>query len=189
MMVYMLDNAYHWENHESSIQRLQQEVECVLAEKGYFLKHMIVDGVTLYTDHYQYLADNLDRVERVEVVLITKEELCDEIYSSLNDYLTRSMPLINDLVTELYRGENNRSTWQTLAELVEGLQWILQSVHFINDTKRDALFPTGEALEESLKTLLEGMNHSDLTTIGDVIHYEIIPYLESIQRVYQNNPV
>lgn len=174
-----------FENTNEALIELVEEVNTYVKETDLIFSHLMINGTEVYEAHYQYLLDQLLTLEEVIVVLKQATEVVTELQQSLNDYLDRALPIINQLSDQFYQGESEEG-WSDIADLAEGLEWILSAVQTLenyteNETK---LYYNGIAgkLQLNLQELLEAIEARDTVTIADIIQYELVEALTELKQ-------
>ena len=116
------------------------------------------------------------------------KQALDEIMVTLHQYLQRALPEAKGLADQFYRAESN-AIWSRFADLIEGVEWIFQVFDSMFHVKMNpplyAEWEQYETMAEQLKEQMKGLEGAvetkDLTLIGDLLHYEILPILEQLQ--------
>lgn len=168
-----------------SMDELISLVEKEMELEGKVVSHYKIDGQVIYDLDELINQTTISLPNKIEVVLITKEELAVNALKSALDYLDRALPEIQFLADEFYSGSQSEN-WVKLGDLVDGLNWIFQVFDFVFNVnlKGDMIEKLGSnfvEIKEELPGLLEAMEQQDTVTIADIICYEIKPLLEEIK--------
>ncbi|UED75567.1 hypothetical protein [Brevibacillus sp. DP1.3A] len=132
-----------------------------------------INGEEIY-DHFEnVIMNNLDRIDTIEPIVITEDQLRHETLESVRDYTVRSLVILPALVEEFYSGAPSENTWLQLGQLIEGLQWIQKASEYLNNNL---------TFTQELETLDQAIRQHDTVMIGDIIEYELIPRFEVIQK-------
>ncbi|MGR3765851.1 hypothetical protein [Rossellomorea sp. NS-SX7] len=163
-----------------------ESIHSLLGESRYF-SHMVVDGVEVFEDPENYLIDNIDHINDIEIVAGTVEEFINESLLSAEEYLRRAIPQISLLGNDFYKNPL-KETWTNFTQLLEGLNWLNQIIGLIDQTKKkpanwDKYLELAFKLKIELEQLLEAMENSDNVLIGDIIQYEILTNYEELLKM------
>ncbi|SES84461.1 hypothetical protein SAMN05660297_00695 [Natronincola peptidivorans] len=195
MKLLILDNVLEFPNKEEVVEDLFNEIDKVLQDRHYFLSHFVVDGVEIYQDYEEYLLENIASIEEIRVEVKILKELVEEVLLSTKDYLQRAVPLVKDLGEAFYQTPKEES-WQSLADLLGGIQWILQSFVNIDQNKHlEEIVPSYELWNEYVQHLLKlndnildlhsAVENQDMVLIADMLTYEINPIFEEMFQKLQ----
>lgn len=191
MKLKVLDNEYTFENNESGTNELITKINVLLNEKGLLFSHLVIDGQEVYTEHADYLLDNIEDIIEVELVVSTVEEFVSNLLVSLNEYTKRGIPEIERIADEFYQAPSEQ-TWETLNLLLEGIGWIYQTIKSIDATKHNVvgweeLLKSMATFDVELPNLLEALENKDSILIADIIQYEILPQFQIINTETEKN--
>lgn len=75
------------------------------------------------------------------------------------------------------RGDRAREGLQSLANVIEGLEWLLQAVTALNNASATPIF-ADEALKGFLKEMVGASENMDYVLLADLIEYEILPIID-----------
>lgn len=134
-----------------------------------------IDGEEVYEHLPEVINDNLDNIKVIEVILKTEEQLSIDTLHSIHSYVQRSLPVLPNLVDEMYEATVSPSTWEKLILFLEGVQWIQTASMYISAYQ--SMLNFSEELENFNAAVLQ----KDNTFIGDIIQYEIIPRYQEIE--------
>lgn len=186
MHVNINGQEFFFENTTQSIQQLSEQINATLSQTGLLYSHMVVNGIPVYDDPEQYITENLETLEEIQVVLVSSDQFLQDIFQTALDYVTRALPQLSRLVDEFYHVPAE-DTWNALGQLVEGLQWFQQTETFIagmgsspewaNEVKE--LFRFSDVLTQ----LEEAVAQEDATMIADIIQYEVMQRFETMEKV------
>ena len=193
MKIYILDKEIELENKLESIENIFNMINEILYEneKDYNFSYMIVDGKEIYDEFEYYIEDNIQNIKEIKVGLLTLKELVNDNILTIKEYLDRAIPAIKELSDQFYR-EPNVGDWQDIANLFEGIGWILETYQSIdclenlndivssyetwNEYVKEVRF-----LNDQLGELQDAMENSDNILIGDLLSYEIEPIFENMK--------
>lgn len=181
MELIVLGNRYHIEKGEYCLKMIRDKIEESLGHGQYVESHFVIDGIEVFNQNYEFISNNIESIHKLEVILKTKEEFSEEIIVSLNDYLTSALPQIKKHA-ESYHQINDNNVWESFIELIEALHWIVHSLEFLNNSFGTEKFPSQQLLQSSISNLLEAVKDTDMALIGDILEFEIIPYLMDVKE-------
>ncbi len=162
-----------------------------LLSKDYYFSHFIADGIEVFNSHEEYLNQNINDIERIEIIAKTVKEFVNDILLSAEAYLNRASPELGTLSEEFY--DNAKAdAWSRFSQLLEGLQWLTDMLSSIGDCSVKPL-NWGEFVQISnemqgiLKNLEEALQNEDHVLIGDLIQYEIIENFNALREEIQKS--
>jgi len=192
MRLHILDRTLEYENKIDSFDDMIKFINDSVKKSNLVFSHLIIDGVEVYNEFYDYSLDNIKNIEDIKVVTKTIKEISKEIMLSTIDYIERAIPEIKILSNEFYRTPSSNS-WSKLMDLLEGFKWIMDA--FIAIDTNSQLKDIVENYEEwnlyaqdiySLKELLvefeEILKNSDYVSTADILSYEIVPLFDRMKE-------
>lgn len=185
MKIKILDELLECNNEVSAVENMIQHVNQLIAESNLSLSHLVIDGVEVYENHYQYVLDHLHTIQVIDVIVKTINDLILDALLSTESYLVRSLPEIKLLVDEFYQGPG-RSSWVKFEQLLEGLQWTLNMLATIGENKewhhnKEQYRSITGQLSNQIGLLQEAFENKDMTLLSDLLGYEIVPSLEGLE--------
>ena len=192
MIIHILDKTLEYENRQDVLDAMFKEINKIVNSTDLVFSHLIIDGLEVYDDFYDYFLDNIRNIEVVKVVTKTVKETYEEILLSTIDYLERAIPEIGILSNEFYKIPS-RESWEKLGDLLEGIKWIMDTFIVIdsNSVLKDVVNSYEDwnmyakdiyGLNELLKELEEILENSDFVSTADILSYEIIPLFENMKK-------
>jgi len=189
MEIKILDDTIQLNNEVSSIE-IMNIINENLQVRNLILDRMIVDGRIVQEDFEEYLNDRVREISIVEVHTIPWKEWMDDALIMALQYLERAILGVRKLSDDFYRG-NSEDTWQTLEQLLEGIQWLAELIHNL-EQKGTQYYPSWDtsislafSLRELLDNLEEAMTTSNLVSVADVLAYQVKPLLETLGQDIQ----
>jgi leucyl aminopeptidase (aminopeptidase T) len=182
--IKILDQELELENHPSSIEMMFAKIEEKLKNTGLIFSSLTIDGLEISVDYAHYLSQNIANIKEIEVGTKSFRELLVETMSTAQEYLQRAIPEVEKLCDEFYRGPTADS-WSNFAQLIEGLQWLLQVMTAVGSytagTEAQHPYAQREAeFREKIEALQAAMENSDYVLIADLMQYEISPLFSSL---------
>lgn len=185
MKIYIENQILEFNNDKSEIDTILNEIEKEVIKTSKVLNSLIIDDNEIFSDYYDYFLDNINVIEKVEVVLLTYKELVNETLVSAQDYLSRTPRFIEILANSFYKGPDRKS-WSDLDNLLEGISWLISTYATIdNDRNLNDVISNYEdwnlyskeilSLNEILPDFEDALSNQDNVTIADILSYEIQP--------------
>lgn len=186
MKLTFFEQTIEVENTMAKVDQAFASVNEKLAEGEYVFSHLIIDGEPFYDEFEEYIAENVNSIQKIEVVVKTTKEMVNEILLSTENYLQGALPEIEKLVDEFYNNPTEQ-TWVKYEQLLEGIHWIVSAISAVDQTKHEIenwneYLTKVASLEQEFQGLTEAMENKDYVLIADIIQYEITPILEAIKN-------
>lgn len=148
-----------------------------------FIHYVQIDGQDLYDGYEQYLINNFEQVQSVNIKTLSVLESINDTEESLDEYLDRFIDISLDLAMHFF-GDLTEEDWRTFSSFITGLNWIVNALEFdkvlfqnqgtVIPTYLDVINELGLFINQMEQSLLE----QDYVSVGDLIKYEIIPALQ-----------
>lgn len=169
---------------ESVFNTILEKVNELTQEDDVVFSHLMIDGVDIYEDHENYFNQNFDDIKEIYIVTKSMRKMIWETLQSVNEYLERAVPALQELVDESYEAFSPE-TWDGVSQLAEGIQWILQFKEFTQNASRqpknwDEFAKNFDQCVEQFSPLLEAIEAQDTILISDILAYEITPIYEQL---------
>lgn len=185
-------NIYFLEKDEDIIEKISDILSREVEKKNKIIKSIIIDGIELYQNYFEYIKDNLDYIQEVIVKLITYKQLVEETLYGTVDYLDGAAIEIVPLSEEFY-AEPTKESWEKFSDLLEGLNWIISVFNLIdNDKTLIEALPSYEiwnlyakdvlTLNELIPQMNDALNSNDNTLLADLMMYEILPIYNDMKE-------
>lgn len=192
MKIHILDKVLEYENHIDILDTMFDEVNNIVSGTSLIFSHLIIDGVIVYDDYYDYLLDNIRNIEEVIIIVKTAKKISEEVLLSTIDYLDRSIPEIEMLSNEFYKTPSKES-WQKLMDLIEGIRWIMDTFvsidsngeleNIVNSYEEWNLYAKDVySLQELMMDFEEILRNNDFISTGDILSYEIVPLFKEMKK-------
>jgi hypothetical protein len=154
-----------------------------LKDSEQLFSHLVVDGKEIYEDHYDYISDHILGISIIQVIVLTKKQMFDNILLSTDEYLTRSIPFVRRLADVFYQ-QPTQDSWLDFEQLMEGLQWLSQMVQSINQLSKTTLefshIHYSFEVEEVISNLADALQNGDTLLIGDHLKYELLALMDNL---------
>lgn len=186
MIIKILDKVFDCDNDVVAIEDVFNTIKQLLADTDQKLSCIEVDGEEVFGDYGQYIIDNLAEIEIIHVKVKTLKELLQDAFISIEEYLVRVIPEIEILANE-FNTEVDERTWNKFTQLLEGLQFILNTLGVIQEhpelcSNSEEFSNTKKVIENQIVILQEALENQDRVSIGDILLYEIMPGLAGLNR-------
>ncbi|MEK4825829.1 hypothetical protein NSS71_14950 [Niallia sp. FSL W8-0951] len=186
MELYLSGEMLIYENSVENIDMLIQKINEDLEKNKLYFSHLIINGKEVYSDFEEQIMEQINTIEKIELVTKTIDEFINDLTVSLNEYSNRAIPSIKQLTEQFYQTPTEEA-WGMLQDLLEGLNWVYSTIKSIGNTElneyKENLLNIANHFEVELPNLLDAIENYDYILIGDIISYEILPQFESIGSV------
>jgi hypothetical protein len=179
------DELITLDNAKDSINKIFELINEKMKDAELVFSHLFIDGIEVFEDFEDFIIEHLYSITTIEIVMKPKMVLIKETMESIQSYLDRSIPALEELVEEGYRNFSER-TWSGINQLAEGMQWILQFMAITSELNN--LPNNWPMILESIKKcqigftqLLEAIEDQDTILILDIISYEVKPAYELLE--------
>ncbi len=192
-MKIIFDNKIlDYENNPKTIEAIFKSINKELEETEQNLHHLVIDGKIVDEDYYDYFQKNIDGIETVEIVVEDLTQLIGETLRSTSDYLSNAIFQLEPLADAFYKSPE-QETWKNLADLIEGITWIMDTVENIDKIKNldqiladykiwnNYVYAVRELIA-AMPGLDEAMTNQDQVLIGDLLIYEVLPVFTKAQE-------
>jgi len=196
LLIEILNQTLVFPNKREAVPEIIQSIEQELNLAEVYYSHFTLDGVDRFDELESFLLDNITGTEKIKIECRTLKELADEVILSAGEYLDRAIPVLTELAPKFYR-ESNADCWRQLAELTDGVKWLLDSFSLID--KEIAMNPHIQgysnwneylqqiySLKENMEQLGQAMESRDMVLIGDLLNYEVIDLFKQIKKSLGN---
>lgn len=186
MELHLSSEMLIYENSVKNIDILIQKINEDLEKNKLYFSHLIINGKEVYSDFEEQIMEQINTIEKIELVTKTIDEFINDLTVSLNEYSNRAIPIIKQLTEQFYQSPTEES-WGMLQDLLEGLNWVYSTIKSMGNTElneyKEKLLNVANHFEVELPNLLDAIESHDYILIGDIISYEILPQFESIGSI------
>ena len=184
MIIYVENQIFEYENRKDNVDKIIQKIYNIVSNNSKVFSYMIIDGIEVYDNFYEYILDNINVIEKVEVITQTYKELVNSVLVSTINYIERIQSRIEELANSFYK-KPSQSSWKDLQDLLDGITWIMNSFAMIDqDNRLRDLVPSYESwnlyamevfsLKELLSDFEEALLNKDYVSIADILSYELV---------------
>lgn len=192
MKLIINNKNMEFKNDISEVKPLLAAIIQALKEDNLELSHLLVDGVAVYQDFEHYLCDKIAAINEIQVITLELKPLVADTLQSTLDYIANAVMLIKPLSENFYQSPG-QAAWSRLADLFEGIGWLLDSMNRIDQIEQLYLYilnydiwneyvQTLKALDDQIVELEQAMLNKDHVLIGDLILYELLPIFEAAEE-------
>lgn len=192
MKLIVEGNIYFLEKDGEVIEKIADILSQEVEKANKVIRSMAIDGLELYQDYFEYILDNLDNIEEIDVKLATYKELVNETLIGTVDYLEGASNELEPLSEEFY-AEPTKESWERFSDLIEGINWIISVFNLIdNDKTLIEALPSYEiwnlyakdvlTLNELIPQMSDALNIKDNTLLADLMIYEILPIYNDMRE-------
>ncbi|MDF2636807.1 MAG: hypothetical protein K0R78_3681 [Pelosinus sp.] len=186
MQIKILDKVYECENQIDAVGTIFDQIQQLLTQSNTSLSSFEIDGVELYSEYDQYIIDHIDSIKIIVINVKTLKELMDDTLNSIQEYTIKAIPAIDKMVNEFYQGVS-QDTWDKFSQLLEGLQFIIDSLNTIGDNQdwyynASQFEVVKQKLLRQIVMLQIAMESQDRVKLSDVLIYEIIPSFKALAK-------
>ncbi|CAM5414218.1 hypothetical protein [Niallia circulans] len=186
MELHLSSEMLIYENNVDNIEILIQKINEDLEKNKLYFSHLIINGKEVYSDFEEQIMEQINTIEKIELVTKTIDEFINDLTVSLNQYSNRAIPIIKQLTEQFYQSPTEEA-WGLLQDLLEGLNWVYSTIKSMGNTElneyKENLLNVANHFEVELPNLLDAIENHDYILIGDIISYEILPQFESIESI------
>ncbi|MEC0370799.1 hypothetical protein [Paenibacillus chibensis] len=181
------------DNHEA--QYLAHDIEAInewwkkSTSQIYNQKRLIycleIDGVKMYTGYESVIVNNYNNIDKIEIMTKGYEESICETLQEMGLYLKVFIPR-SLIIADYFFGEVSEEAWGEFSKFIDGLNWIISSLEFIqtiSDPCNDAVELVLRKLEPVVANLEQSIRNGDHVDVADLIKYELIPIIEPLQQI------
>ncbi|WP_313345181.1 hypothetical protein [Sedimentibacter sp.] len=190
MNIHIQNKEIWFENNPEIIEQLFNSINKYLQKDDLQFSHLIIDEEVIYDNFDNYIIENIESINKIEVIAITLTEMVNESLKSAEQYSKNAITIINKTAEEFYQ-KPDENTWSQLTDLFEGIQWIIQSLTEINSIESSYEVVSdyeiwNDYIQEVSKfnsiifELENAVLNKDNVLIGDMLLHEIIPIFEAM---------
>ncbi|WP_052410378.1 hypothetical protein [Paenibacillus durus] len=141
-----------------------------------------IDNNPIFTGYEQIIINDYREINQINIITKTKKESIIETELALDEYLDKFIPASRK-VADYFYGDINEEHWAEFSQLVEGLNWIVNSLDFLQILygDQDSLISIISQLKSAIGELSGSLNQAEYVLTADLLNYEIIPLLEKMK--------
>lgn len=168
-------------NLEQSIEEVNKwwiDATSMIYKENRLIYCVNIDGRQWFSDYEKYIVLNYKSIQEIDIITKNKQESVIETKASIETYLERFIPAANEVADHFY-SEMDDSSWSKFSQFVEGLNWLVSSIEFVNILEQTARYDhTINQLQRIIQELNDSLENQEFVLTGDLIKYEILPLFE-----------
>lgn len=154
--------------------------------EGQYFSHFIADGAEIYDEHENYLEQNIGTIQELQVMIKTEKEFVNDIILSAEEYLSRAIPEVKELVGDFQNGPTGE-TWERFDMLLGGIGWLNDMLELVyNSAERpsnyEAFSKLQAGLQEGLSNLEKAVESERNEQISSVVKADILVVFEGLKE-------
>lgn len=186
MEIKILDKVYTCENQIAAVEAVFAQINELLTASKVNISSITIDDEELYSDYSQYILEHMEGIKTIVVHVKSLQELMDDTLMSIQEYVIRAVPEIDIIVDEFYQ-EATPNTWDKFGQLLEGLQYITNTLAMISDNKEwyynaSQFEVIRQNLLRQIVMLQAAMELQDRVKLSDALFYEITPSFKALAK-------
>lgn len=193
MKVSIMDEVKEVKNTHTAFEQIEGIINDSITNSGFYLSHMNIDGVEIFTDYEFYIEDHLSHIENIKIEVKSTEEFADEILTSIYDYAQRAVSEIK-VLSEAFYHSPSAETWGSLHDLIEAIQWMHEAINSINNENKqpanwNSYLSIIKEFESIFPNLMEALETKDSILTGDILQYEIAPVFDNLNGLNRESSI
>ncbi|MFU1796325.1 hypothetical protein ACM1RC_20875 [Paenibacillus azoreducens] len=186
-MRVMTDNYEPQEIHNDiqTINNWWKEFTSHLYRKKRLIYCLEIDGVQMFNGYESFIVENHEDINQIHIHTKSHQESIQETFQVMGNYLETFIPKSLALADCFY-GEVSESQWDEFSQFIDGLNWIVSSLEFIqsiSDSVNDDIKLVLAELEPVIANLEQSIQNDEHVEMADLIKYELIPIIEPVQQM------
>jgi len=177
------------ENEEKNVSQILDLIANELNENGWELDYLIIDQIKVNENYQNYLLKTIETIQEVIVKVKDLKSMVNETLGSAYDYIEKVIEGI-ELIADSFYKSPSKETWEQLANLFEGIQWLIDTMVRIDEIKNLKAILINyviwneyvliiKELCEQIVELKDAMLNHDSILIADLLIYEILPIFKN----------
>jgi hypothetical protein len=178
--------------NEVDIDEMFGLINTVLNEKNMVFSHLLVDGVEVYQNHYEYLKERISEIKEVEAAAKPRREYLKDVFSQTVLFIEEVIPQVRDIGKSFFQNSKSKS-WNEIPGFIEVIEPLLHSFVSVsplieegNNVQECNIWREYSAcinaLKDQLSCLCEAMQKNDTVVAGDTLVYEMAPLFKTMKH-------
>lgn len=192
MKVYILDEEFELDNKIESIEEIFEYIKQALEETEYNFSYMIVDGEEVHDEFELYLEGKIKTIDEVKIIMLTRKEIVRDNLFTIEEYISRAIPIIKDLANNFYKQPSNED-WNQIGQLFEGIGFIFHTLESVDSMENleeiignYQIWNEYAVLVKSLNSVLvdfdKAVEDKNTGLIGDLLSSKVVPVFETMKE-------
>lgn len=176
-------SKYDYETENFNIENMFNHINSSLDINNYIFSHLNVDDYEVYENHEEYILENLNKINQIEVIYKTQTEFILETWKSTISFIDEVNPQIEELAIDFYQN-NKKDVWTGIIEFVDIIEQIFQSyaqiismqelTNIIKESSDWELYEKNiNKLKETTISLNKLIEYKDTVNIADALKWEV----------------
>jgi hypothetical protein len=178
-----------FENSTNAIERVLTRIQEILDQENLEFSHLVIDGIAVYQDYENYLKEKIETIVEIIAETLMLKPLIEETLDSAFTYIGNALKPL----AEAYYQSPGSEDWKRLADLFDGIGWLLETMNRIDQIDQLNQYLTNydiwneyvqvmKVLNVQIPELEQAMINKDQVLIGDLLLYEIMPVFEKAEE-------
>jgi hypothetical protein len=183
MKILIGHSKYDYEREQFNIEKLFNHINSSLDENDYLFSHLVIDNVEVCENHEQYILDNIDKINKIDVIYKTQKEFVLETWKSTIAFIDEVNPQIEELAIDFYQN-NKKDVWDRLFQFVDIVEQIFQSFDHISEMRElanitkesndwDLYMKNISTLKEIIISFSKSIKYNDTVNIADALKWGV----------------
>ncbi|MET3682987.1 hypothetical protein ABID56_001077 [Alkalibacillus flavidus] len=186
MLIKIGEETIEIDRHQDIVSKINELLLTRVDSSKLMISHLNFDGEHVYDNFEQNINQKALVVEEIEIVLQEKMRIADEIVESIHYYTVNALPELERFGEELVRGEADVNAKEVF-DILDALNWLnsLSSIELLDDetpSNWNEIMITVNKIEPIIGEINESIEQNDITLLGDLIQYEVLPIFEELKE-------
>ncbi|MCT4633502.1 MAG: hypothetical protein N4A76_12300 [Firmicutes bacterium] len=173
--VKILGRILEYSNDKKIIIDMFEEINNIIMISGYMLSHLNIDGINVYENHQKVIEENIEKIDEIKVVLVSKEDILRENINELIEYVERLYNQSLKIGKKYYLNDVNE--YKDVVDVMEGIMFVQKTLNVVGShVEIKNVFRINEIIQNYniIFTKIEKcMVANDLVSMGDIFSVEI----------------
>jgi hypothetical protein len=169
------------------VEKMFRTIEETMTELEVYFSHLVIDGAEVNDAPFDYVLQNLEGINNIEVCFLTVQQYLQQVLDIVDTFLERALPAIRDVADEFY-GKPNDEAWLQFDNAMSGMSSLLGIINSMISipalvSQKNRFEKLGEPIGGHLENLKNAALGKDYTLMADILHHEVIPFMESLHQL------
>jgi hypothetical protein len=163
-----------WKEFTSHLYREERLIYC-----------LEIDRVQMFSGYESFIVKNHENINQIHIQTKSHQESMQETFQVMGSYLEAFIPK-SFAVADFFYGEVSEAQWGEFSQFIDGLNWIVSSLEFIQSVSasdNDAVKLVLAELEPVIANLEQSIQNDEHVEMADLIKYELIPIIKPVQQM------
>lgn len=163
-----------------------------ILQQNRFLYFVKIDDELYYDGYEAQIINHFDSIQRIVIETKSEDEALEETIVQIRDY-NQKLIESTDKISSFFYGEPDSEQWAMFAQYIDGIQWMSQSLHFIqtifkkksaNHTMANSIEILIASMTKKIELLQAAADQKDYVLMGDIIQYELPDFFQQIHHEF-----